>query len=135
LGPGPFELEQVGAAAGLAGRLQQAGLAPPARHGGHVVLVGYYAVELSVRGAAVTAFVSDAFGKPYPAGHLGLMLAFGSEAKFISVNLAWDAASESYRARVDQQPGLAELPVRVSLTAGERTHLGGYVPSPGARAN
>ena len=102
-------------------RIEQAGLLPAPQHGGQVLLVGFHSVELLLPQNEAQIFVYDAFGKPYPAGHLELMLAFkGRQPGFY--RSSWDEKTFSYRAELRGRDVSA---VMVSLTAGARTDLGG----------
>jgi hypothetical protein len=117
LRPGPIEL----AANSARSRIEQAGLLPAAQHGGQVLLVGFHSVELLLPQNEAQVFVYDAFAKPYPAGHLELMVVFkGPNAGFY--RLSWDEKTFSYRAELRGRDVSA---VMVSLTAGARTDLGG----------
>lgn len=118
LRPGPIEL----AIASEHARIQQAGLSPEPRHGGRVLLVGFHAVEVMLRPDEVELFVYDAFGKPYPAGHLELVVAFDA-AQPLLYRLRWDEKTFSYRAGLLGRD-VGKLPISVSLTAGEHTDFG-----------
>lgn len=122
--PGPVELRIQDHGVPATGRIARAALLGRPRHGGRLVAAGYYSAELLLRPGDVEAFVYDAFGEPYRAAHLALMLAFGSEDDYSVLKLAWDPQARAYRARISQPETIVGRAVRLSLTAGARTYLG-----------
>jgi hypothetical protein len=103
-----------------AGHLANVSLAVDATHGGQVVMVGDYSVELVADGGFVKAFVVDASGKAHAAGDLDLKLDIGGKA----VALAWDAASLCYKAKLDAGVSLDAKPITVKLAAGGKAFVG-----------
>lgn len=119
-GPVAVRLELGGKVA--VGGLAELALRASAAHGGRVVMVGTFGVEL-VAGAdgAVQAFVFDAQGQAHATGDLELSLAVGTAT---DVKLVWDAPSLSYKGQLDAHVDLATQPIRASLVASGRAHFG-----------
>ena len=74
LAPGPLEFIASAKVGGGSGRLESVGLRVDASHGGQIVAVGDYSVELLAKGNQLSAFVFDANGKAQVAGDLDLKL-------------------------------------------------------------
>lgn len=132
LAPGPLELvvdAQVGAGIG---RLESIGLRVEASHGGQVVAVGDYCIELVAKGQEISAFAFDAAGKAHVAGDLDLKLDVGAGAG-TALALKWDAPSLSYVGSAAANINLALQPIRVSLVASGKAFVGA-VASLGAAA-
>lgn len=121
LRPGPMDLSSKSTSA----RIQQAALAPAAEHGGRVLLVGFHAAEVLLRPEEAALFVYDAFGKPYPKGHLEVVLSFETAPQPRLYRLAWDEKTSSYRAALRGADSAAAT-LSVWLTAGERTDFGAF---------
>jgi hypothetical protein len=135
LSPGPLELTVDAKVGGGIGRLASIGLSVDASHGGQMVAVGDFAVELVAKGGAISAFVVDAAGKAHAAGDLDLKLAFGAGAG-TELLLKWDAPSASYVGKVDADIDLSLQPLRVSLVAAGKAFAGGLASlSAAAKAN
>ncbi len=125
LAPGPIEFSVsagAGAQASLGG-LERIALSVSATHGGQVVVVGDYSVELVVKGKEVAAFVFDASGKAVAAADLDLKLDVGAGAG-AAVALKWDAPSLSYKGKLDADLDLNVEPIRVSIAAGGKAFVG-----------
>jgi hypothetical protein len=105
------------------GRRDEIALQPEPSHGGRLLAVGNYSVEIARHGATLDAHVSNAFGKPYPAPHLKLLAAIGANDHYEVTPLLWNAASSSYRATLPERTP-ESAPLRLSLTAGARTFVG-----------
>jgi len=121
--PGPVKLSiDANGALGVGG-LADVALSIDAAHGGQIVAVGDYNVELVAKGAEIHAFVFDATGKAHAAGDLALKLDLGAAAGG-ALALAWHAPSLSYRGRAAAGVNLSAAPLRLSLVAGGKTHLG-----------
>lgn len=123
LRPGPLEIGVARQGSNFS-RIQQAALAPQPLHGGRVVLVGFHAVEIVSQRSELVAFVYDAFGKPYAASHLELMLSLGVPPKALVYRLLWDEPRACYRMDAGSADA-TNLPLRISLRAGERIDWGG----------
>ncbi|HEY3236263.1 MAG TPA: hypothetical protein VGJ84_16215 [Polyangiaceae bacterium] len=102
------------------GGVPKVALAVQASHGGQVVLVGDYAVELVAQGGYVNAFVFDFDGKAHAAGDLDLKLSVGGKP----LVLVWDAPSLSYRAKLDADLNLEAKPIELTVAAGGRAAVG-----------
>jgi hypothetical protein len=103
-----------------AGAKADVALAVEAAHGGQVIMVGDYSVELVSNAGFVQAFVFDASGKAHAAGDLDLKLDIGGKA----VALVWDAASLSYKAKLDAGVDINAKPIALKLTAGGKVAVG-----------
>jgi hypothetical protein len=75
LSPGPIELAVEAKQAVALGGLASIALRVNARHGGQVLAVGDFSVELVASGSSVSAFVFDAAGTAHATGDLELELA------------------------------------------------------------
>jgi hypothetical protein len=124
LGPGPLEFLVDAKVGGGIGRLESIGLSVAASHGGHVVAVGDFSVELVTKGQAISAFVADASGKAHLGGDLDLKLLLGAGAGS-ELALKWDASSASYAGKAVANIDLELEPIRVALVAGGRAFVGG----------
>ncbi len=94
-----------------------------ASHGGQVVAVGDFSVELVAKGQAISAFVLDATGKAHAAGDLDLKLLVGAGAG-TELALKWDAPSASYTGKVAANLDLGLQPIRIALVAGGKAFVG-----------
>jgi hypothetical protein len=123
LAPGPVELSITGKAGVAIGGLSQIALRVDAAHGGEVLVVGDYSVELVAQGKELHAFVFDASGKAVSAADLDLRLDL---AALVSPNVAltWDAPSASYRAALNGKVDFDAQPIRVTLVAAGRAFVG-----------
>jgi hypothetical protein len=121
LAPGPFELSVSGKAGARVGALANLALTATAAHGGEIVVVGDYAVELVVEGKELVAYVFDAWGKAYAAADLGLELELGASGEQ-RLKLAFHAPSLSYRAAFSGSIDAA--PIRVRLVASGKAFVG-----------
>jgi hypothetical protein len=123
LEPGPFEFvvdAKVGA--GIGG-LERIALTLEPEHGGQLVAVGDYSLELLAKGDEVRAFAFDAAGKAQTAGDLDLKLNLGAEGA-TKVALVWDGPCLCYRAKLAGNLDVSSQPIRVSLVAGGRAFFG-----------
>jgi len=115
-----------------AGAAAMVALSADAVHGGQIVVVGDYSVELLQQGEFVYAFAFDASGKAHAAGDLDLKLDVGGKA----FAFAWDAATMSYKAKLDAGVELDAKPVVLKLTAGGKLAVGAVASfKADARAN
>jgi len=124
LAPGPLEFLVDAKVGGGIGRLEGIGLSVAASHGGQVVAVGDFSVELVAKGQAFRAFVLDASGKAHVGGDLDLKLLVGAGAGS-ELALKWDAPSASYAGKVAANIDLGLEPIRVALVAGGKAFVGG----------
>jgi len=124
LGAGPLEFVVDAKVGGGIGRLEGIGLSVAASHGGQVVAVGEFSVELVAKGQALSAFVLDASGKAHAGGDLDLKLLVGAGAG-TELALKWDAPSASYVGKVAAGIDLGREPIRVALVAGGKAFVGG----------
>ena len=124
LGPGPLEFLVDAKVGGGMGRLESIGLSVAASHGGHVVAVGDFSVELVAKGQAISAFVTDASGKAHLGGDLDLKLLVGAGAGS-ELALKWDAPSASYAGNAAANIDLGLEPIRVALVASGKAFVGG----------
>jgi hypothetical protein len=135
LSPGPLEFSVDAKVGGGMGRLEGIGLSVAASHGGQVVAVGDFSVELVAKGSAINAFVSDASGKAHVGGDLDLSLLVGAGAGS-ELTLKWDAPSASYIGKVAANIDLELEPLRVALVAGGKAFVGGVASlNAAAKAN
>lgn len=102
------------------GHMANVALAVGAVHGGQVIMVGNYSVELVSKGGFVQAFVFDASGKAHVDGNLDLKLDIGGKP----VVLVWDAASLSYKAKLDAGLDIDAKPVALRLAADGKVAVG-----------
>lgn len=123
LAPGPLELVVDAKVGAGIGRLENVALQVEATHGGQVVAVGDFSVELVVKGKQLSAFVFDASGKAHAAGDLDLKLDVGADAGS-ALALKWDAPSASYVGSVAANVDLSLQPLRISLVAAGRAFVG-----------
>jgi hypothetical protein len=123
LAPGPLELVVDAKVGAGVGRLESVALQVEAAHGGQVVAVGDFSVELVAKGKQLSAFVFDASGKAHAAGDLDLKLDVGAGAGS-ALALKWDAPSASYVGTVAANIDLSLQPLRVSLIAAGRAFAG-----------
>jgi hypothetical protein len=124
LAPGPLEFSVDAKVGGGIGRLEGIGLSVAASHGGQVVAVGDFSVELVAKGPVVSAFVIDANGNAHLGGDLDLKLLVGAGAGSELV-LKWDAPSASYTGKAAANIDLGLEPLRVALVAGGKAFVGG----------
>lgn len=135
LTPGPLELVVDAKVGAGVGRLESIGLSVDASHGGQVLAVGDYSIELVVKGQEISAFAFDAAGKAHVAGDLDLKLNVGAGAG-TTLALKWDAPSLSYVGNAAANLSLALQPIRVSLLASGKAFVGAVASlSAGAKAN
>ena len=123
LEPGPLEFvvdAKVGA--GIGG-LERIALTVDANHGGQLVTVGDYSLELVAKGGELKAFAFDASGKVQTAGDLDVKLDVGAGSAS-KLALAWDAPCLCYKANLAGNLNLALQPIRVSLVAGGKAFFG-----------
>lgn len=106
------------------GRRAEIALLPEAAHGGRLLAAGLYSTELVTRKQQLCAYVYNAFGKPYPAPHLQLMVALGPPQRYRVSQLVWDAAAAGYCSVLAAKGVSARDALRVSLSAGARTFFG-----------
>ncbi|HWA74648.1 MAG TPA: hypothetical protein VG937_20025 [Polyangiaceae bacterium] len=123
LAPGPLELSIAGKAGVSLGRLAQVSLRADAAHGGEVLVVGDYSVELVAKGKELHAFVFDANGKASSAANLDLRLDLAALVN-PNVALTWDAASGSYRAALNGKVDFDAQPIKVTLAVDGRAFAG-----------
>jgi hypothetical protein len=123
LANGPFELSIAGKGGVAVGRLAQIALRADASHGGEVLVVGDYSVELVAKGKELHAFVFDANGKANAAANLDLRLDLAGLVN-PNVALTWDAASGSYRGALNGKVDFDAQPVKVMLTVDGRAFVG-----------
>jgi hypothetical protein len=124
LGSGPLEFLVDAKVGGGIGRLESIGLSVAASHGGQVVAVGDFSVELVAKGQAISAFVTDASGKAHLGGDLDLKLLVGAGAGS-ELALNWDAPSASYTGKAAANIDLGLEPIRVALVASGKAFVGG----------
>lgn len=123
LAPGPLELLVDAKVGGGVGRLEGIALEAEATHGGQIVALGDYSVELVAKGPELRAFVFDASGKAHAAGDLALTLNLGAGAGS-ALALKWDAPSLSYVGTATGSANLALEPIRISLVASGKAFTG-----------
>jgi hypothetical protein len=123
LEPGPIEFVVDAKAGAGIGRLETIALQVDAAHGGQLVAVGDFNVELVAKGKELSAFVLDASGKAHAAGDLDLKLDVGAEAG-THLALKWDAPSASYKASWSGSGDLSLQPLQVSLLASGKAFVG-----------
>jgi hypothetical protein len=123
LAPGPVELSITSKAGVAIGGLSQIALRVDAAHGGEVLVVGDYSVELVAQGKELHAFVFDASGKAMSAANLDLRLDL---AALVSPNVAltWDPPSASYRAALNGKLDFDAQPIKVTLVAAGHAFVG-----------
>ena len=135
LAPGPLELAVDAKVGAGIGRLESIGLSVEASHGGQLVAVGDYSLELVAKGHEIAAFAFDASGKAHAAGDLDLKLDVGQGAG-TTLALKWDAPSLSYVGSAAANVNLALQPIRVSLVASGKAFVGAVASlSAAAKAN
>jgi hypothetical protein len=110
--------------------MERVALSVDASHGGRIVAVGDFSVELVALGdGLVAAWVLDASGKAHVQGDLDLNInVVGADVKF-----AWDAPSLSYRAKVAANVDIYAEPIQIALNAKGRAHFA-FVPALDAKA-
>jgi hypothetical protein len=104
----------------LAARLPHVGISAKASHGGKIVAVGDYSVELVADGNIIAAFVADVNAKAHAAGDLGLTLMLSGKP----FTLKWDPPSASYRVALDADVDLELHPIQVAINAGGKISVG-----------
>jgi len=123
LEPGPLEfVVEAKVGAGIGG-LERIALTVDANHGGQLVTVGDYSLELVAKGGELKAFAFDASGKVQTAGDLDVKLDVGPSGAS-KLALAWDAPCLCYKANLAGNLNLALQPIRVSLVAGGKAFFG-----------
>jgi len=123
LEPGPLAFvvdAKVGA--GIGG-LESLALTADASHGGQLVTVGDYSLELVAKGRELEAFAFDASGKLETAGNLDVKLHVGAGSAS-KLALVWDAPCLCYKANLAGNLDLSLQPIRVSLVAGGKAFFG-----------
>jgi hypothetical protein len=133
LTPGSLQLSVGAGGKAKVGALASASLVASAAHGGQVVAVGDYSVELVAKGPEIAAFVFDASGKALAAADVDLALDLGANLG-THVALEWDAPSLSYKANVGGKLDLSVEPIRVSLNAAGKAFVGAVASLKGAAA-
>jgi hypothetical protein len=123
LAPGPLEFVADASVGGGLGRLENIALSVDASHGGQVVAVGDFSVELVAKGPEIRAFVYDASGKAQATADLDLNLDVGAGAG-TRLKLDWDPPSLSYVAKANANVNWAIEPIRVSLVASGKAFVG-----------
>lgn len=123
LAAGPLELVVDAKVGAGIGRLENVALQVEAAHGGQVVAVGDFSVELVGKGKQLSAFVFDASGKAHAAGDLDLKLDVGVGAGS-TLALRWDAPSASYVGTAATNIDWSLQPLRISLVAAGRAFAG-----------
>lgn len=103
------------------GTLSQYALLPAPRFGGQVIAAGGFGVELVATPARVDAHVFDSWGKAVTRIDLDLRLAIGDGSPLA---LGWDASSQSYWVTLDGKLDPSTQPLRLTLTADGKLHLG-----------
>jgi len=120
LAPGPIEVSVDAKAGAKIGGMERIALNVEATHGGRIIAVGDYSVELVALGdGLVAAYVFDASGKAQLQGDADLSINIGGA----DVKFAWDAPSLSYRAKVDAKVDIHAVPIKVALNAKGRAHV------------
>ncbi len=123
LAPGPVELS-IGGKAGIdVGRLDGIALRVDASHGGQVLLLGNYSVELVAQGKAIQAFVLDAAGKATLGADASLKLGLGALST-PDLSLSFDPASSSYKGEFTGGADVHLQPIRVTLDVAGRAFVG-----------
>ncbi len=123
LEPGPLEFVVDARAGAGVGGLEQIALMVDAAHGGQLVSVGNYSVELVAKGGQVSAFAFDAQGKAQTAGDLDVKLDIGGGSGS-KLALVWDAPCLCYKANLSGNLDLSPQPIRVALVAGGKAFFG-----------
>jgi hypothetical protein len=123
LAAGPLELVVDAKVGAGVGRLENVALQVEAAHGGQVVAVGDFSVELVAKGKQLSAFVFDASGKAHAAGDLDLKVDVGVGAGS-TLALRWDAPSASYVGTAAANVDWSLQPLRISLVAAGRAFAG-----------
>jgi hypothetical protein len=132
LAPGAVDVNLDVDGKASAGAAAMVALSAEAIHGGQIVVAGDYSIELVPHGEFVHAFAFDASGKAHVAGDLALDLDVGGK----NLAFTWDAATMSYKAKLDAGIELEAKPVVVKLTAGGKLALGSVASfKADARAN
>jgi len=115
-----------------AGAAAMVALSAEAIHGGQIVMAGDYSIELVPQGELIYAFAFDASGKAHAGGDLALDLEVGGK----TFAFAWDAATMSYKAKLDAGIELDAKPIVLKLTAGGKLAVGAVASfKADARAN
>lgn len=115
-----------------AGAAAMVALSAEAVHGGQMIVAGDYSIELVPQGEFVHAFAFDASGKAHVAGDLALNLDVTGK----TLVLTWDAATMSYKAKLEAGIELNAKPVVLRVTAGGRLAMGAVASfEADARAN
>jgi hypothetical protein len=120
LAPGPLEVTVDAKAGAKIGGMERIALNVDASHGGRIVAVGDYSVELVALGdGLVAAYVFDASGKAQVQGDVDLNINIGGA----DVKFEWDAPSLSYHAKVAANVDIHAVPLKVSLKAKGKAHV------------
>jgi hypothetical protein len=123
LEPGPLEfIVDAKVGAGASG-LERVALTVDAAHGGQLVTVGDYSLELLAKAGTLKAFAFDASGKVQTAGDLDLKLDVGAGGSS-KISLAWDAPCLCYQANIAGNADFSLQPIRVSLLVGGKAFFG-----------
>ena len=123
LEPGPLAFVVDGKVGAGIGGLESIALTLDASHGGQLVTVGDYSLELVAKGRELKAFAFDASGKVQTAGDLDVKLDVGA-GNASKLALVWDAPCLCYKANLAGNLDLSLQPIRVSLVAGGKAFFG-----------
>src|SRR6187551_834251 len=123
LEPGPLAFVVDGKVGAGIGGLESIALTLDASHGGQLVTVGDYSLELVAKGRELEAFAFDASGKLETAGNLDVKLHVGAGSAS-KLALVWDAPCLCYKANLAGDLDLSLQPIRVSLAAGGKLFFG-----------
>lgn len=123
LEPGPLEFVVDAKVGAGVGGLERLALTVDASHGGQLVAVGDYSLELVAKGGEVKAFAFDASGKAQTAGDLVVKLGIGAGGAS-KLALAWDAPCLCYTAKLAGNLDLSLQPIRVSVVAAGKAFFG-----------
>ncbi len=123
LEPGRLEFVVDAKAGAGVGGLEHIALTIDAVHGGQLVAVGDYSVELVAKGGEIRAFAFDASARPQTAGDLDLKLYIGAGGAS-KLALVWDAPCLCYQANLSGKLDLSLQPIHVTLVAGGQAFFG-----------
>jgi hypothetical protein len=123
LEPGPLEFVVDAKAGAGVGGLEQVAFTVDAAHGGQLVSVGNYSLELVAKAGQISAFAFDALGKAQTAGDLDVKLDIGAGSGS-KLALVWDAPCLCYTANLSGNLDLSVQPVVVTLVAGGKAFFG-----------
>lgn len=108
----------------VAARLPRLALRAEASHGGRVVMVGDFSVELVAKGEWVMAYVFDASAAALADGDLNVQLQVGMGEL---IELEWDPPSLSYRAKLAAELDLDVEPIRILIQSEGKLAVGALV--------